>query len=41
VVKVTHDTGLCAVHAHEPPAVTVIVPEPEVDVSEALTGEIV
>ena len=40
MLKVTHAAGLCAVHAHEPPAVTAIVPLPAVPATDALTGEI-
>jgi hypothetical protein len=40
VVKVTHETGLCAVQLHEPPAVTLTLPVPAVAATDALAGEI-
>jgi hypothetical protein len=37
--NVTQDTGLCAVHEHVRPAVTLTLPDPADAVSEALAGE--
>jgi hypothetical protein len=39
VLNVTQETGLCAVHAQPPPAVTVTVPEPLDAATDALAGE--